>query len=71
MNHVYAEQDINNIVTGSDAGSGINYSTSPFQSLLRGYVSVHLERVPVRDLVMITLGDGKIWGERSAVSLFT
>ena len=63
MNHVYAKQGINSIVTGSDTGSGITYSTSPFQSLLRGYVSVHLDRVPVCDLVMITLGDGKIRGE--------
>ena len=55
MNHVYAKEGINSIVTGSDAGSGITYSTSSFRSLLRGYVSVHLDRVPVRDLVMITL----------------
>ena len=27
MNHVYAKQGINSIVTGSDAGSGITYST--------------------------------------------
>ena len=44
MNHVYAKQGINSIVTGSDT---------------------------VRDLVMITLGDGKIRGERTAVSLFS
>ena len=27
MNHVYAKQGINSIVTGSDTGSGITYST--------------------------------------------
>ena len=37
MNHVYAKQGINSIVTGSDTGSGITYSTLPSSGSATGW----------------------------------
>ena len=42
MNHVYAKQGINSIVTGSDTGSGITYSTMALKVVVYpSYSDIH------------------------------